>query len=49
MLFWSYWAIVALLALACAAELWRRENGWREAATAAVVLVPLLLRALLVK
>lgn len=49
MLFWLYWGIVVLLALACLAELWRRDSGWRDAATAALVLVPLLLRAFLVK
>ncbi|MDP2361206.1 MAG: hypothetical protein Q8O14_10725 [bacterium] len=49
LLFWIYWALAGLLALGCLAELWRREASWREAATAALVLVPFLLRVLLIK
>jgi hypothetical protein len=49
MLFWIYWLLVALLVLGCALEVLRRDSGWREAGTATLVLVPLLLRVLLVK
>jgi hypothetical protein len=47
-MFWIYWCIVTLLCLGLVAELFS-ERSWREQVTAALVLVPVLLRVLLIK
>ena len=48
MLFWIYWLITATVALGLVREIWRGRD-WRGQAVAALVLLPLLLRVLLVK
>lgn len=48
MLFALYWAMTALVALGLLRLLWRGRD-WREQALAALVLLPLLLRAWLIK
>ncbi len=48
MLFWIYWAVALCVTILVAWELLER-SGWRERLTAALVLVPFLLRALLIK
>jgi len=48
MLFTLYWMICVAVVLGLLRLLWTSED-WREQALAALVLVPLLLRALLIK
>jgi len=48
MLFWTYWIITLVLLLLVGAHLWR-EGDWRKQFAAALVLVPLLMRVLLLK
>jgi hypothetical protein len=48
MLFWIYWLITAVIAALVVRELWN-GNDWRRQLSAALVLIPLLLRALLIK
>jgi hypothetical protein len=47
-MFWIYWSIITVLCLGLIAELFSERN-WREQLTAALVLVPVLLRVLLIK
>lgn len=47
-LFWCYWSLVLLVVVALARLLWTSKD-WREQALAALVLVPMILRLLLVK
>jgi hypothetical protein len=48
MLFTLYWAVCVVVVLGLLRLLWTSRD-WREQALAALVLVPLLLRALLIK
>jgi hypothetical protein len=48
LLFWSYWIMVLLVVAGLLKLLWSSRD-WREQALAALVLVPMVLRLLLVK
>ncbi len=48
MLFWIYWLLALAVLLITAREL-LRESDWRKQFSAALVLLPLLLRVLLLK
>jgi len=48
MLFWIYWLIAAIVLLLSAREL-LTANDWRKQLSAAVVLIPLILRVFLLK
>jgi len=48
LLFWSYWTLALMVGLGLLRLLWTSRD-WREQALAALVLVPMLLRVLLVK
>ncbi len=47
-LFWCYWAIAAVTAVLLVREIWRGGN-WKTQATAALAVVPFILRVLLIK
>lgn len=48
MLFWIYWLIAAIVLLLSAREL-LAANDWRKQLSAAIVLIPLILRVFLLK
>lgn len=47
-LFWCYWAIAAVTAGLLVREIWRGGN-WKTQATAALAVLPFILRVLLLK
>ncbi|MCB9357963.1 MAG: hypothetical protein H6508_07170 [Calditrichaeota bacterium] len=48
MLFWTYWLLAALIGALAVRELYA-EGDWRRKLSAAIVLIPILLRVLLLK
>jgi hypothetical protein len=48
LLFWFYWAIAAVTLVLLAREIWSEKN-WKLQATAALAILPFILRVLLLK
>lgn len=48
MMAWVYWGLCVIVLVLCAYELATEKNSWKQA-TAALVMIPLLLRVLLWK